>query len=362
MKKILGFVGRWIGPALVILGVGSFVANLADPIPFPIVAMFPFVAIVPFCGVVASMVAWWVTRASDHRWDSRMLIGFAVVGVLFCGWRYWDQARSYREMTVNFTNRGTQLVGTLYLPNVAAKVPGMVMVHGAGTAKRWVYKVDGADHFARAGYAVLTYDKRGVGDSGGKYEGPCNVCPDNLELLASDASAALTFLSSRQEVKSDRVGYWGVSQAAWLVPKAAVMNGHAAFLLMITAPTTTVHQNMRYERFTGGPVFISKGNLTPDEAEVLAARANQQFGFPDTDPALDLQRLAIPGLWMLGDRDGMVPLGKTVAILQKLAQSGKPYEYSIIHGAGHGIDVSGEERRRYWREVDEWLARVTGSR
>ena len=114
--------------------------------------------------------------------------------------------------------------------------------------------------------------------------------------------------------------------------------------------------------FTGHPLFISKGNLTPDEAEVFAEQVNEQFGFPDTDPAPDLQRLAIPGLWMLGDRDGMVPPGKTIAILQTLAQSGKPYEYSIIHGAGHAIVVGGAERRRYWREVDEWLARVTGSR
>jgi uncharacterized protein len=362
MKKILGFVGRWIGPALVILGVGSFVAKLGAPAPFPDPTPFPVVALVPFCGAVVTLIAWWATRASDHRWNRRILIASAIVGILFCGWRYWDQARSYREVTVSFTSRETQLVGTLFLPNVAGRVPGIVMVQGSGTLRRSIYKLFGADHFARAGYAVLTYDKRGVGDSGGKYEGPCDLCPDNLNLLVSDASAALTYLSTRSEVRSDMVGYWGVSQAGWIVPKAAVMNGHAAFLLMISAPTTTVHQNMRYGRFTGHPLFISKGNLTPDEAEILAARANEQFASPDTDPAPDLRRLAIPGLWVLGDRDGMVPPGRTVEILRTLAQSGKPYEYSIIHGAGHGIVVGGKERRRYWRLVDEWLARVTGSR
>jgi uncharacterized protein len=208
---------------------------------------------------------------------------------------------------------------------------------------------------------VLTYDRRGEGDSSGHHEAECNVCPDNLELLAADAAAALSLLEERPEVDSAKSGYWGISQAGWIVPKAAVMNGHAAFMLMITAPATTVYQNLRYEQFTGAPFFLPKGNITPDAAEQIAARANLQFGFPDTDPVADLQRLNIPGFWMMAERDGMVPPGRTIGILRSLASEGKRYEFQIVPGAGHGMLVTGAARRHYWQAVDGWLARITGN-
>ena len=72
-----------------------------------------------------------------------------------------------------------------------------------------------------------------------------------------------------------------------------------------------------------------------------------------------MQRLNIPGLWIMADRDGMVPPGRSIGILKDLIALGKPYEYLIIPGAGHGVAVSGEPRQQYWKAVDAWLARVT---
>jgi hypothetical protein len=53
-----------------------------------------------------------------------------------------------------------------------------------------------AKWLAGQGVAALTYDKRGVGKSGGAYAGPevgtNNVGPANLKLLVGDAAAAVT--------------------------------------------------------------------------------------------------------------------------------------------------------------------------
>jgi hypothetical protein len=38
MKEFIGFVGRWIGLALILLWVDVFLAKLVDPLPFPFVA------------------------------------------------------------------------------------------------------------------------------------------------------------------------------------------------------------------------------------------------------------------------------------------------------------------------------------
>lgn len=167
--KVLKFVARWFGPLLILFGLGFWLKGSDWPLPFP------FSTVLPAAGAVITLIAWWLTRQPERRISSWFLLSGAIVGLLFCGWQYWDQAHSYREMTVSFTSRETRLVGTLFLPNtksgVSGRVPGIVMVQGSGALPRSLYKLLGADHFARAGYAVLTYDKRGTGDSLGHYEG-----------------------------------------------------------------------------------------------------------------------------------------------------------------------------------------------
>ena len=160
------------------------------------------------------------------------------------------------------------------------------------------------DHFVQLGYIVLAYDKRGVGESSGVFvSGVCNTCPDNVDLLASDASAALTLLAARPEVDAQRVGLWGASQGGWIVPHAAVMNGHAAFMILDSGPTVSARQNIMFERFADAQK--DKSHLTPDEAEQIALRSVKLPPIPDFDPLPDLRSLSIPGLWMFG-RSGLV--------------------------------------------------------
>jgi|GEM_PF-1358592 len=61
----------------------------------------------------------------------------------------------------------------------------------------------------------------------------------------------------------------------------------------------------------------------------------------------------------MADRDGIVPPGKAIGILQGFIGQGKPYEYFIVPGVGLGILILGEPGRQYWKAVDAWLARVT---
>ena len=64
---------------------------------------------------------------------------------------------------------------------------------------------------ASQGLAVLTYDKRGVGDSGGVYQEYASE--SNLSLLAQDALAGVNYLKGRPEIDSRRIGLIGASQA-----------------------------------------------------------------------------------------------------------------------------------------------------
>ena len=362
----LKFAGRWLGPLLVLAAAALY---LFAPIPFGDPAATPALA-----GGLVCAIAWALARGPERKnWRNFVAI-CTIAAVVFVGWRNWEQKRGYHEETVSFVNRGTRLVGTLYLPDRSGNAPGIVWVHGSGQMPRTMQAAH-AVHFAQQGFAVLVYDKRGVGDSGGRFVGGDQTLnPANIDLLASDASAALSVLATRPEVRSEMVGFVGASQAGWITPRAAVLNGHAAFMLLLSGPATSAHTQMRYERFhIGAPetpngepglsaVFgaFTRGNIpvgmTPDQADVEAQKRPVNLPYVDYDPVVDLRVLDIPGLWLLGDADWMVPSGPTARNIDALRQLGKPYEYRHIPGAWHAM-VFGP-KRLVLDTIGTWLDKV----
>lgn len=366
--RIMKFVARWLGPFVIVFGVGIFIFPLG---PFGDVS-----GIMAVAGAVVTTIVCIVLRAPERQRSRKILAIIALAGFAFAIWRVWDYSRGFYKENVSFDNRGAHLVATLYLPDRPHPVPGIVVIHGSGALTRIVYS-GFAIQFAKWGYAVLVYDKRGTGDSTGRFEnGDRTLCPDNINLLASDASAAHDVLARRPEVRADMVGFFGGSQAGWITPRAAVLNGHAAFMLLLSGPTTSTHAWLRYERFHinqgrahyGPPTLMDikkpfgKGDIpdgmTADQAYAVAQKVSES-GFPcaDYDPTTDLRALNIPGLWLMGDRDWMVPSAPEIHNLQSLSELGKPYEYRHISGAGHSM--LGGPKKLVEDIIEKWLARVT---
>ena len=65
---------------------------------------------------------------------------------------------------VKFESNNDTLAGSVLIPKNS--FAALVIVHGSGQEKRML---DFASLLAKEGIAVLTYDKRGVGESGGIY-------------------------------------------------------------------------------------------------------------------------------------------------------------------------------------------------
>lgn len=362
---VLRFAGRWLGPLLIVIAAALF---LFAPLPFGDPSRTPALA-----GGIVCAVAWIFARGPERKRWRGFLAVCVVLALAFAGWRQWDGRRGYREEVVSFDNRGARIVGTLYLPDRAGKHPGIVWIHGSGAQPR-SFGAAHAAHCAGLGFAVLVYDKRGVGDSTGHFEGGDRaIDPANIELLASDGAAAMTLLAKRPDVRGEMVGFVGASQAGWITPRAAVLNGHAAFMLLLSGPTTSTHTQMRYERFHIGQPDPAKGpdlanvfdaftrgripeGMTADQADVEAQKQPLDLSFADYDPVTDLRRLSIPGLWLLGDADWMVPSGPTARNIDALRQLGKPYEYRHIPGAWHSMIVG--PRKLVLDTIDTWLMRV----
>src|SRR5215216_3323211 len=97
---------------------------------------------------------------------------------------------------------GTNLTGLLNLPATPGPYPAIMMVHGSEPGTKDDFGDQQMSAFmASGGIAILTYDKRGVGDSGGHYSE--SASETNLNLTAQDAIAGLKYLRSRSEISGN---------------------------------------------------------------------------------------------------------------------------------------------------------------
>ncbi len=135
-----------------------------------------------------------------------------------------------RQEEVTFKNGDVTLAGTLLLPMAkgeGGKRPALVFVHGSGAQSREMYWGLGYLYAAR-GFAVLAYDKRGVGKSTGNWR------EASFEDLADDAVAAAKFLQARTDIAANQIGFWGQSQGGWIAPLAASRFPEAAFAVALS--------------------------------------------------------------------------------------------------------------------------------
>lgn len=233
---------------------------------------------------------------------------------------------------VKFNSQSVELAGSIVYPTNRNLVAAVVFVHGSGKQTRSLYW---AKRFASNGIAALVYDKRGVGQSGGKYEQKQSVSGSNLTLLAQDAQAALNVLSNNSKTRSLPLGLTGISQAGWIVPIAAANAKDTDFIVLWSGPVTKVSEEDIFSKYTAD----LDSDRVPSYEEALAARTRPYiwptFLGKDTDPKNSLAKLKIPGLWIFGLNDGSVPVDLSINRLSTLIYSGYQYEYVLFSGSGH---------------------------
>ena len=143
-----------------------------------------------------------------------------------------------RQFDVRFRSGKATLAGTLTIPPGAGPHPGVVYVSGSGDTLReeaqWLQGL-----FVARGIAVLAYDKRGIGQSGGTYTGSL-ASDDTIRTLAGDAAAAARFLAAQNDIDPKHVGFYGLSQGGWIIPQAAVRaSGAVSWAVVESGPTVT---------------------------------------------------------------------------------------------------------------------------
>jgi dienelactone hydrolase len=165
--------------------------------------------------------------------------------------RLWTGERiAFVEEEVSFpAGDGLELAGTLIRParpegpEGDAPLPAVVLLGGSSWRERGSVRPD-AMTFASFGLAVLIYDQRGFGESGGEAGSGDAVDPTvPFARTADDALAAVAALRERDDVIASQVGLAGRSRGGWLAPLAAsrVTPGRddVAFLVLFVAPAVS---------------------------------------------------------------------------------------------------------------------------
>ncbi|KAF1004790.1 MAG: hypothetical protein GAK28_03803 [Luteibacter sp.] len=258
---------------------------------------------------------------------------------------------------VTFENAGVTLAGTLYRPE--HPVAAVVLVHGSGQEKRMA---GFASRLADQGIAALTYDKRGVGESGGRYVGPevgsNNVDAGNLGLLAADANAAVGALQKHLPGTHGPVGLLGYSQAGWVIPIAAERNPAVTFMVLFSGPVATAREQLRFQFYTESkPTFWD--SHTEADARKHIAEDKDRYQFADTDPREALGKLSIRGLWVYGGKDVQAPVQLSIERLDALDASGKRYEHRLYPTLAHNTAFAkSDEGKEAVQAAVQWIRSV----
>ena len=245
----------------------------------------------------------------------------------------FSQSADFTIQDVKFESQGVTLAGSILTPKKT--VAAVVIVHGSDPVKR---EMDFAIRLAKEGIAVLTYDKRGVGESGGVYVGPSvgtnNIDNTNLDLLSHDASSAVNTFRTYLKDKKTPIGLVGFSQAGWIIPIAASKNSQIEFMILFSCPTITTLEQLRFQFYTNGNNNFWENHTEADAREHTKIDPDR-YQFVATDPKKSLNTLSIPGLWLFGEKDIQIPVKLCIEQLNTMKAQGKPFEYTLFSKLGH---------------------------
>lgn len=240
-----------------------------------------------------------------------------------------------------FRSDSTVLRYALDRPSGPGPFPIIVFVHGSGRVTH-DEMLNIVPRFNALGFAVFRYDKRGVGESGGTYRGVnATTSMTVIPQLAGDAAAAFATACAAPHIDSKRCGFFGASQAGWIIPEAMRIVKRAAFAILFSGATIPVGNQMYYNKLT----VEDKTSL--DSASAALAHFDGNSGY---DPRQTLASMFTPSLWLLGLQDKLLPNRMAIAQLDSLRLAGRPIHVKGYQDYGHNL---GPE---IWSEVEAFLA------
>ncbi len=269
--------------------------------------------------------------------------------------------RNSTDVDASIPASGFNIAGTLTMPKGEGRLrhPTVVLVGGSGPVDR-DETVAGIPIFAQLagalaerGFMVLRYDKRGVGQSGGRIE------TVTLEDYADDVMAIIKWLGKRDDVDPRRMSVVGHSEGGSVAMIAAAKQKKIASIVLVAAtgstgadlvleqqrhqldlmkvPDTERQQKIDLQQKVQAAVISEKGwDGVPEEvrrqADTAWFKSLLQF-----DPARVMPQIKQPILIVQGDLDTQVPPhhAEQLAELARKRKKAPPIETVHLPGVNH---------------------------
>jgi pimeloyl-ACP methyl ester carboxylesterase len=209
-----------------------------------------------------------------------------------------------------------------------------------------------ANALADAGYLVVRYDERGMGQSGGRAESA------TFEEFATDARAVFTYLGKRKDVDPKRISVIGYGEGGWVALLVGGREQRLAALALVATPAisgTELVLEQQRQLFDGGTsgaaqqaavqqqktildaVMTGKGweTLPPDIRRRVDTPLYRSFLM--FDPAQIIARVRQPMLIIQPALDREVPVhhGQQLAQLGRSRQRAKSTDFVQLPGVNH---------------------------
>ena len=252
-------------------------------------------------------------------------------------------AAHYRSSEVSVTaDDGVALAATLTMPGGATgSVPAFVFIHGSGCLDRdetiGPNKVFAqlANRLSNDGYAVLRYDKRSCGKSGGTFA--------TRDRLVADALDAVAYLRQRPGVDPKRIYVLGHSEGGELAPSVAIADGHLAGIVLLAPPAIPLEQILMQQALRLAPPS-DRATIAQKEQEQLDAIADgKKTGAGDAwlrssfgiDPAALVAKVPCPILIVQGGGDVQVLAADTPRLASAARAAGRAVTVAMLDRDDH---------------------------
>jgi uncharacterized protein len=307
---------------------------------------------------------------------------------------------------LEFENDGARLSGTVYLPSKGKKLPGVVVLHGAGgpsqNSSMYYHLREG---LPRMGIGVLVFDRRGTGKSSGSSK------RNSYETLADDAIAGQNALGKLPSIDPNNVGFWGISQGGWIAVLAASRSKRPSFAIPVSSPLVTPEIQME---FATSNLLKVRGYSQKDVREMLNARKawlaylegknslasainkvrrmeekswfklafiprskelqSSQGALKELyyDPLVALNDVHVPMFFIYGSEDPWIPVEESLKKLREIVRKQNNITYTLIPRANHEmmfkdrenmafdkkvLNASAPESPSYFMEMSMWLSK-----
>jgi alpha-beta hydrolase superfamily lysophospholipase len=311
----------------------------------------------------------------------------------------------YRSEEVRIPNPrapGVTLAGTLTLPPGDGPFAAAILISGSGAQDRDEALMGHkpfavlADHFTRAGIAVLRYDDRGTAQSTGRYGGATSAD------FATDAAAAFAYLRGRREIDRAAIGFIGHSEGGMIGPLAAADSPGLAFMVLLAGPGERTRDVLEAQRraigqsmgmseaeldqaglLQGRIMEIAAGDLPEAEAEAAMRAAMNERALAGSgivpaqrdmlirrtldpwfrwflryDPAPALQALRVPVLALNGSLDRQVLPAANLAGIRAATAGNRDVTVTELPGLNHLFQTARTGGIGEYAEIEETMAPV----